>query len=104
MREGPNPYGPRGSLSLDQIEEIQVYRANHEPGYLDHYYRKDGTRRFLGRYDESGYTPPQLTRPSEDMPWTPAKDRELHATIDTATQWSEARGAYKESHTDGRKS
>ncbi|MGC4986897.1 hypothetical protein ACLQ18_40920 [Streptomyces sp. DT193] len=157
MREGPNPYGPRGSLSLEQIEKIQVYRANHEPGYRDQYYRKDGTRRLLEHYDESGYTPPQLTRPSENVPWTRAKDapappaphfldddfisvradsvtskarrhalemaartrhlaikwdnlvsdwkadtgkaHELHGTIDTAAQWGEARGAYKESHT-----
>ncbi|WP_330304168.1 MULTISPECIES: hypothetical protein [unclassified Streptomyces] len=157
IREGANPYGPRGSLTLEQIEEIQVYRANHEPGYFEHYYRKDGTRRFLERYDESGHTPPQLTRLSDDAPLTRAKDapeppkphfldddyisvksdtvtskarrgaleeaarirhfaikwdnlvsdwkaetgkaHELHGTIDSAAQWGEARGAYKESHT-----
>ncbi|MFJ2814557.1 hypothetical protein [Streptomyces sp. NPDC087294] len=157
MREGPNPYGPRGSLTRNQIEEIQVYRANHEPGYFEHYYRKDGTRRLLERYDESGYAPPQLTRPSDGVPLIRAKDapeppkphflepdyiavrsdtvtskarlriletaartrhfaikwdnlvsnwkaeagraHDLHGTIDTAAQWGEARGAYKESHT-----
>ncbi|MFG3363504.1 hypothetical protein ACGF0K_00825 [Streptomyces sp. NPDC048156] len=157
MREGPNPYGPRGSLSLEQIEEIQVYRANHEPGYVEHYYRKDGTRKLLERYDESGYTPPQLARLSDDVPWGRAKDvpappkphfldddyvrvgadtvsdpnrlrvlqkaaearyhaiqwdnlvsdwkadaaraHELHHSIDSAAEWGEAKGTYKESHT-----
>ncbi|MFF4606001.1 hypothetical protein ACFY12_25075 [Streptomyces sp. NPDC001339] len=74
MREGDNPYGPRGSLTHEQIQEIQVYRANHEPGYREHYYRKDGTRRDLDLYDESGQTPPQLTRLSENAPWIRAKD------------------------------
>nr|WP_222109840.1 hypothetical protein [Streptomyces cupreus] len=157
MRDGVNPYGPRGTLTREQIEEIQVYRANHEPGYREHYYRKDGTRKLLERYDESGYTPPQLTRLSDNGPWIRAKDvpeppkphfldadyirvgadtvtsadrlqvlqdaawerhaavqydnlvadwkaqtgaaHELHGTVDTAAQWGEAKGAYKESHT-----
>ncbi|GAA1419880.1 hypothetical protein GCM10009601_17490 [Streptomyces thermospinosisporus] len=157
MREGPNPYGPPGSLTREQIEEIQVYRANHEPGYREKYYRKNGTRLDLERHDESGYTPPQLTQLPDDAPWIRAKDapeppephyldadfvrvgadtvtdadrlrvlqeaawerhaavrydkvvenwkeqtgaaHELHGSIDTAAQWGEARGAYKESHT-----
>ncbi|MFF2652561.1 hypothetical protein [Streptomyces sp. NPDC058045] len=157
MHEGPNPYGPRGSLTREQIEEIQVYRANHEPGYIEHYYRINGTRRFLNIHDESGFTPPHLHRPSEHAPWVRAKDvpeppephfldadyiragedtvtspvrrqaleeaaqkrhlavqwdhtverwkedtgaaHQLHDTIDSAAQWSEAKGAYKESHT-----
>ncbi|MEU6664044.1 hypothetical protein [Streptomyces sp. NPDC046821] len=157
MRDGSNPYGPRNSLTREQIEEIQVYRANHEPGYRKLYYRKDGTRKLLERYDESGYTPPQLTRSSEDVPWIRAKDapeppkphflddgyirvgadtvsdphrlrvlqkaaedrhhaiqwdnlaadlkadaaraHELHQTIDSQAQWGEAKGTYKESHT-----
>ncbi|WP_327728922.1 hypothetical protein OG250_22660 [Streptomyces sp. NBC_00487] len=74
MREGGNPYGPRGSLTRVQIEEIQVWRANNEPGYREHYYRKDGTRKSLELYDESGQTPPQLTQVSENSPWVPAKD------------------------------
>ncbi|MFC4329738.1 hypothetical protein ACFPC0_18430 [Streptomyces andamanensis] len=157
MREGANPYGPRGSLSREQIQDIQVYRANHESGYFEHYYRKDGTRKSLSLYDESGYTPPQLTRLGDHAPLIRAKDvpeppaphfldedyirvgadkvtdrsrlgilrtaalkrhfaiqwdnlvsdwkaetgraHEVHGTIDTAAQWGEARGAYKESHT-----
>ncbi|MFE7312897.1 hypothetical protein ACFU7T_07275 [Streptomyces sp. NPDC057555] len=157
MREGDNPYGPRGSLTHEQIQEIQVYRANHEPGYREHYYRKDGTRKDLDLYDESGQTPPQLTRLSENAPWIRAKDapeppkphfldrdyisvgadtvtsparrqileeaarerhfaiqwdnivrdwkaeagkaHEIHGTHETAAQWGEARGTYKESHT-----
>ncbi|MCZ9347082.1 hypothetical protein NGM37_56210, partial [Streptomyces sp. TRM76130] len=157
MRTGTNPYGPRGSLTLEQIEEIQVYRANHEPGYFQQYYRKNGTRLDLSLHDESGYTPPQLTKLSDNLPWIPAKDvpeppkphyydpdyvrvgadtvtsagrsrilddsawkrhaavrydnlvadwkaqtstaHEVHGSIDTAAQWGEAKGAYKESHT-----
>jgi uncharacterized protein YukE len=157
MRDGTNPYGPRGTLTREQIEEIQVYRANNEPGYLKQYYRKNGTRLDLELYDESGYTPPQLTRLSDNDPWIRAKDapeppkphyhdaayirvgadtvtsadrlrvlqdaawerhaavqydnivadwkaqtgaaHELHGTVDTAAQWGEAKGAYKESHT-----
>ncbi|MEU8891901.1 hypothetical protein [Streptomyces sp. NPDC048442] len=74
MREGPNPYGPRGSLSEKQIHEIQVYRANNEPGYREHFYRKDGTRRDVELFDESGETPPQLTRLTESSPWIPAHE------------------------------
>ncbi|MFF9805588.1 hypothetical protein ACF1G5_10700 [Streptomyces coeruleorubidus] len=157
MRDGTNPYGPRGTLTREQIEEIQVYRANNEPGYLKQYYRKNGTRLDLELHDESGYTPPQLTRLSDNGPWIRAKDapeppkphyrdaayirvgadtvtsadrlrvlqdaawerhaavqydnlvadwkaqagaaHELHGTVDTAAQWGEAKGAYKESHT-----
>ncbi|GLW49820.1 hypothetical protein Stsp02_54810 [Streptomyces sp. NBRC 14336] len=74
MRDGPNPYGPRGNLTREQIEEIQVYRANHEPGYLKHFYRKNGTRLSLSLYDESGYTPPQLVQLPDNGPWIRAKD------------------------------
>ncbi|EGX60934.1 hypothetical protein SZN_04853 [Streptomyces zinciresistens K42] len=157
MRDGANPYGPRGRLTREQIEEIQVYRANHEPGYRKQYYRKNGTRLDLELHDESGYTPPQLTRLSDNGPWIRAKDvpeppkpyfrdaeyihvgadtvtsadrlrvlqdaawerhaavrydnlvsdwkaqtgaaHEQRGTVDTAAQWGEAKGAYKESHT-----
>ncbi|MFF4254955.1 hypothetical protein ACFY1L_27480 [Streptomyces sp. NPDC001663] len=157
MHEGPNPYGPRGSLTREQIQEIQVYRANHEPGYLERYYRKNGTRLRLKLHDESGFTPPHLTRPSHDAPWIRAKDapeppephfldadyirvgedtvtsparrqilneaaqnrhfavqwdhiaekwkeeagtaHHVHETADSAAQWGEAKGTYKESHT-----
>ncbi|MFD9223141.1 hypothetical protein ACFWDI_24770 [Streptomyces sp. NPDC060064] len=157
IREGANPYGPRGSLTLKQIEEIQLYRANHEPGYFERYYRKDGTRRSLEIHDESGFTPPQLTRLSDDAPLIRARDvpappkphflddeyisvgadtvkskarlrvleeaaqtrhfavewdnkvadwkaetgraHEIQGTVDSAAQWGEARGTYKESHT-----
>ncbi|MBP5861978.1 hypothetical protein [Streptomyces scabiei] len=157
MRDGANPYGPRGSLSLEQIEEIQVYRANHEPGYMERYYKDNGWRKNLKLQDESGFTPPQLARLSEDSPWIQAKDtpaapephflddeymsvgadtvtsqarlgvldgaarqrhfavqwdnvvkewraetgkaHEIHGTADSAAEWGEARGAYKESHT-----
>jgi hypothetical protein len=74
MREGSNPYGPRGSLTREQIEEIQVYRANHEPGYFERYYKENGWRKRLKVRDESGFTPPQLARMSEGTPWIRAKD------------------------------
>ncbi|MGW3147314.1 hypothetical protein ACWDG1_22050 [Streptomyces sp. NPDC001177] len=74
MRDGNNPYGPRGSLSLEQIEEIQVYRANHDPEYRSRFYRKNGTRLDLDLHDESGFTPPQLTQLSDNAPWIRAKE------------------------------
>ncbi|MBL1101901.1 hypothetical protein [Streptomyces coffeae] len=77
MREGDNPYGPRGSLTQEQIEEIQVYRANHEPGYFEDYYKGGdhfGDRKNLELTDESGFTPPQLTRLLDDGPLIRAKD------------------------------
>ncbi|WPO76030.1 hypothetical protein [Streptomyces sp. KN37] len=157
MRDGPNPYGPRGSLTPEQIEEIQVYRANHEPGYFEDYYKNNGNRKRLSSKDQSGFRPPQLTRADENSPWIRAKDApdppsphfldddyiplgedaltsasrrstlhkaaearhyavqwdnlmerlknetgEYHkaqGTIDSAALWGEAKGAYKESHT-----
>ncbi|MFE7462847.1 hypothetical protein ACFU6R_01905 [Streptomyces sp. NPDC057499] len=74
MHDGPNPYRSRKPLTPEQIEEIQVYRANEEPGYFERFYRKDGTRVRVERIDESGLTPPQLTRLLETDPWIRAKD------------------------------
>ncbi|MCG7526827.1 hypothetical protein MHW47_20545 [Streptomyces sp. OfavH-34-F] len=74
MADGPNPYGKPGSLTREQIEEIQVYRANEEPGYLERYYKKDGARKLLRIHDESGYTPPQLSKVPGTNTWTRAKD------------------------------
>ncbi|MYQ75479.1 MULTISPECIES: hypothetical protein [unclassified Streptomyces] len=74
MSDGPNPYGKQGSLTREQIEEIQVYRANEESGYREHYYRKDGTRRDTDVLDASGYAPPQLTQLVDNGPWVRAKD------------------------------
>lgn len=162
MHDGPNPYGRPGSLTLEQIEEIQVYRANEEPGYREQYYRKDGTRHRVEIHDESGFAPPQLAQPLPDGPWVRAKDvpappnphfldndyiavgadtvrsrarlkildaaaqkryfsiqwdnlvakwkgetATLHETLgtpETAAEWAEARGTYKESHTQMGKS
>ncbi|MGA4842073.1 hypothetical protein [Streptomyces sp. G45] len=160
MHDGDNPYGSRGSLTREQIEEIQVYRANNEPGYFERYYQGGehlGARKDLKATDESGFTPPQLTRLSEggplirakDSPEPPAphfldddyipvradsvtsparlkilhkaaQDRHLailwdklmenmraetgkahktHGTLETRGLWGEAKGAYRESHT-----
>ncbi|MEU7066503.1 hypothetical protein [Streptomyces sp. NPDC046161] len=74
MQDGPSPYGERGSLTKEQIEEIQVYRANEEPGYREQYYNRLGRRLRLDLKDESGFTPPHLTKLAEDAPWIPAKD------------------------------
>ena len=74
MYDGDNPYGPKGALTPEQIHEIQVYRANHEPGYFEEFYKKNGNRKDLDLVDESGTTPPQLTRESEQHPWIAAKD------------------------------
>ncbi|MFE0492794.1 hypothetical protein, partial [Streptomyces griseoaurantiacus] len=70
MRDGDNPYGPEGSLTPEQVHEIQVYRANHEPGYFEQFYKSNGNRKSLDFFDESGKTPPQLTRQSPNDPWT----------------------------------
>ncbi|MFD7132677.1 hypothetical protein [Streptomyces sp. NPDC059894] len=74
MRDGDNPYGPEGSLTPEQIQEIQVYRANHEPGYFEEFYKSNGNRKNLEFSDESMTTPPQLTRESPQHPWVSAKD------------------------------
>ncbi|MGW3020816.1 hypothetical protein ACWC9V_32900, partial [Streptomyces longwoodensis] len=74
MRDGDNPYGPEGSLTPEQIHEIQVYRANHEPGYFEEFYKSNGNRKNLEFIDESGRTPPQLTRVAPDQPWISVKD------------------------------
>ncbi|WP_257004247.1 hypothetical protein [Streptomyces sp. SA15] len=60
MRDGDNPYGPPGSLTPEQIKEIQVYRANHEPGYFKDHYYADGRRLDTTVTDESGLVPVQL--------------------------------------------
>ncbi|MEU6686432.1 hypothetical protein [Streptomyces sp. NPDC046832] len=76
MRDGDNPYGPRGSLTPRQIMEIQVYRANHEPGYLkQYYYVKDGRRLNVDLPDESGFPPPQLVKdPRNPKVWISKDD------------------------------
>ncbi|WP_330219351.1 hypothetical protein, partial [Streptomyces azureus] len=74
MRDGDNPYGPEGSLTREQIQEIQVYRANQEPGYFEDFYKSNGNRKNLEFLDESGTTPPQLTRESPRHPWVTVKD------------------------------
>ncbi|MFI9548308.1 hypothetical protein ACIHAR_31095, partial [Streptomyces sp. NPDC052016] len=74
MRDGDNPYGPEGSLTPEQIHEIQIYRANHEPGYFDEFYKSNGNRKSLELVDESGTTPPQLTRETPQHPWVSVKD------------------------------
>ncbi|WP_329444152.1 hypothetical protein OG906_18315 [Streptomyces sp. NBC_01426] len=74
MQDGDNPYGPPGHLSDTQIEEIQVYRANEEPGYFDEFYKINGNRKSLDFTDASGTTPPQLTRVDENSPWILSKN------------------------------
>ncbi|MFF4096596.1 hypothetical protein ACFYYY_22830 [Streptomyces sp. NPDC001834] len=74
MLDGDNPYGPPGHLTEKQIQEIQVYRANKEPGYFENYYKSNGNRKNLDFKDESLTTPPQLTRTGENSPWIAAKD------------------------------
>ncbi|MGW7302839.1 hypothetical protein [Streptomyces sp. NPDC054829] len=62
MHDGPNPYGPPGSLTPDQIREIQIYRTNHEPGYRERYYKIDGRRNDADIPDESGLVPLHIVR------------------------------------------
>ncbi|MFE5718245.1 hypothetical protein [Streptomyces erythrochromogenes] len=72
MRDGDDPYA--GTLTDLQIEQIQAYRANTEPGYFEDFYKSNGNRKSLDFKDESGMTPPQLTRLDENSPWIRAKD------------------------------
>uniref|UniRef100_UPI000AA074EB hypothetical protein n=1 Tax=Streptomyces kebangsaanensis TaxID=864058 RepID=UPI000AA074EB len=74
MRDGDNPYGPKDSLTPEQVHEIQIYRANHESGYFEDFYKSNGNRKSLELVDESGTTPPQLTRESPQHPWISVKD------------------------------
>jgi len=75
MRQGDNPYGPPGSLTADQIKEIQAYRANYEEGYFKEYYEKRGHRSDVDAPDESGFPPPQLIKdPANPRLWIP-KDK-----------------------------
>ncbi|MFI0267733.1 hypothetical protein [Streptomyces luteogriseus] len=75
MQDGDNPYGPSGALTPRQIMEIQVYRANREPGYLKQYYAKDGRRLDVDVPDESGFPPPQLVKdPQNPKVWISSDD------------------------------
>ncbi|MFD8414877.1 hypothetical protein ACFV2Q_24495 [Streptomyces sp. NPDC059650] len=74
MLHGDNPYGPPGHLTDAEVQQIQVYRANEEPGYFEQYYKENGNRKRLAFKDESGTTPPQLTRMNENSPWIRVKD------------------------------
>ncbi|MEU9113265.1 hypothetical protein AB0D04_16145 [Streptomyces sp. NPDC048483] len=75
MRHGDNPYGPPGSLTPEQIKEIQVYRANYEDGYFKEHYAKHpnhAQRLDTDAVDESGYPPPQLIKdPANLKAWIP---------------------------------
>ncbi|MFJ1751843.1 hypothetical protein [Kitasatospora sp. NPDC088134] len=73
MGDPPDIYG-RPGLTKDQVEQIQVYRANEEAGYREQYYDKNGRRLLLATKDESGQTPPQLMQLKPDAPWIRAKD------------------------------
>jgi hypothetical protein len=57
-----------------EIMDEQVQRANHEPGYFERYYKSNGNRKSLELFDETGTTPPQLTRESANHPWTAVHD------------------------------
>ncbi|MGW4683401.1 hypothetical protein ACWEPM_00510 [Streptomyces sp. NPDC004244] len=72
MRQDGNPYGSPGSLTRQQIMEIQAYRANYEEGYFKEYYAPRGYRHFSTVPDESGYPPPQLIKdPANPSSWIP---------------------------------
>ncbi|MEU2023072.1 hypothetical protein ABZ565_13010 [Streptomyces sp. NPDC016469] len=72
MHQGADPHGPRHSLTREQVQEIQVYRANHEEGYFQRYYSIDGRRIRVKVVDESGYAPPHLIK--KDGEWIAASD------------------------------
>ncbi|MBP2056766.1 hypothetical protein J2Z21_009785, partial [Streptomyces griseochromogenes] len=63
-------------LDPHQIKDVQVYRANHEPGYRERYYQKNGHRLRVAIPDESGFAPPQLAEdPHHPGTWIAAKDK-----------------------------
>ncbi|MER6358673.1 hypothetical protein ABT186_44550 [Streptomyces sp. NPDC001634] len=63
-------------LDPHQIKDVQVYRANHEPGYLEKYYKNNGRRLRVFITDESGYPPPHLKKdPNHPGSWIAASDK-----------------------------
>ncbi|MET9252415.1 hypothetical protein [Streptomyces sp. NPDC003717] len=63
-------------LDPEQIKDVQVYRANHEPGYRAKYYQENGHRLRVAVPDESGFAPPQLARdPHHPGAWMAASDK-----------------------------
>ncbi|MEU8590174.1 hypothetical protein AB0C59_24710 [Streptomyces sp. NPDC048664] len=77
--DGVHPTGKDwyDTLSPHQIKDVQVYRANHEPGYYEKYYRQTNGRRLrVAIVDESGFSPPHLKRdPNDPSQWIAAKDK-----------------------------
>ncbi|MEU9925768.1 hypothetical protein AB0H51_31565 [Streptomyces griseoluteus] len=75
QRDADQP--PSGSdwydtLNPREIKDVQVYRANHEPGYFEKYYQQNGHRLRVATSDESGFAPPQLTRDPNHQAWIAA--------------------------------
>ncbi|MHB9757442.1 hypothetical protein ACYBSK_23955 [Streptomyces sp. BYX5S] len=76
--DAPHPTGKAwyDGLNPHQIKDVQVYRANHEPGYRETYYQKHGHRLRLAIADESGFAPPQLAKdPHHPGMWIAASDK-----------------------------
>ncbi|MGW2719827.1 hypothetical protein [Streptomyces sp. NPDC001492] len=76
--DGVHPTGKGWYDDLDphQIKDVQVYRANHEPGYRETYYQKNGHRIRVAVPDESGFAPPQLVKdPHHPGNWIAASDK-----------------------------
>ncbi|MCA6094091.1 hypothetical protein LE181_18225 [Streptomyces sp. SCA3-4] len=67
-----NPYA--GMTDPEDIMRKQVDRANNEDGYFERYYKKNGNRIRLSRYDESGRVPPQLVWDSAKNKWVSLSD------------------------------
>ncbi|MFE0326759.1 hypothetical protein ACFW08_08135 [Streptomyces sp. NPDC058960] len=63
-----------GVADPDAVMRHQVYRANHEPGYFEKYYRKNGTRLSTKVADESGLVPPQLVKDPSTGQWIAVND------------------------------
>jgi hypothetical protein len=73
LPEGKNWYE---GLEPHQIKDVQVYRANHDPGYFEKYYRDNGRRHRVFVTDESGYPPPHLKKdPHDPKSWIAATDK-----------------------------
>ncbi|MDQ0790370.1 hypothetical protein [Streptomyces sp. B3I8] len=77
-RDSPHPEGKGWYEDLEphQIKDVQVYRANHDPGYFEKYYRDNGRRHRVFITDESGYPPPHLKKdPNHPGNWIAAADK-----------------------------
>ncbi|MEU7132149.1 hypothetical protein [Streptomyces sp. NPDC046261] len=67
-------HDPYVGMTPEEVMRKQVDRANNEAGYFERYYKNNGNRIRLNRYDESGTVPPQLVWDSAKNKWVSVSD------------------------------